>query len=167
MVAYIIAWASFVGPTQAAVTRGLPSTTPPLIASPATTGSSTINPRLMVNDAIDHFCKSMPLSLRIARGEISLVTGPALVITADIDDIAGVNRCTGVGGADDHTPEFVDMVEFTGRTNRQVLPLHFKDPAGGRYISRRKPLAQIDRLHSVRCQSLLRVFKIDLFRKHA
>ena len=53
MVANIIAFASFVGPTQDASSRGKPEPNSRLMASPATTGISTNKPRAMISVAID------------------------------------------------------------------------------------------------------------------
>src|SRR5262245_19160424 len=62
MVANKIADASFVGPSHAATTRGQPSPSDLLIASPATTGSSTNKPSARINDAMEICCTSSPSS---------------------------------------------------------------------------------------------------------
>ena len=59
-VAYMMAVASLVGPSQAATTGGRPSASERLMASPATTGSSTSRPRAMIREAIETCCRSMP-----------------------------------------------------------------------------------------------------------
>src|ERR1700683_2189322 len=53
-VAYMIAVASLVGPSQAAMTRGCPSANARLMESPAITGSSTNRPRAMISVATEN-----------------------------------------------------------------------------------------------------------------
>src|SRR5215475_10934975 len=53
MVANMIAFASLVGPHHAATTLGCPAARSRLIASPATTGSSTSRPKAMISEAIE------------------------------------------------------------------------------------------------------------------
>ncbi len=60
MVANTIAVASFVGPSHAAMPLGWPASRSRLMASPATTGSSTSSPRAIMSDAIDTCWRSMP-----------------------------------------------------------------------------------------------------------
>src|SRR5215469_17243703 len=60
IVAKRIACASFVGPSQAEITGGCPSSSARLIESPATTGSSTSNPRAMIRVATETCWISTP-----------------------------------------------------------------------------------------------------------
>ena len=53
MVANTIAFASLVGPSQDARSRGEPEPSSRLIASPATTGMSTSKPSAMISVAIE------------------------------------------------------------------------------------------------------------------
>ncbi len=53
IVANKIAVASLVGPSQAATSGRQPSASERLMASPATTGSSTSRPSAKINDAIE------------------------------------------------------------------------------------------------------------------
>ena len=68
IVAYIIAVASFVGPSQAATPRRLPAASSRLMASPATTGSSTSRPSAMISVAMETCCRSMPQHVHHAEG---------------------------------------------------------------------------------------------------
>ena len=60
IVAYMMAVAIFVGPSQGATMRGCPSASMRLMESPATTGSSTSSPSAMISDATDTCWISMP-----------------------------------------------------------------------------------------------------------
>src|SRR5262245_6305907 len=79
IVAYRIAVASLVGPSQAATTGGWPNARSLLIASPATTGSSTSKPSAIISVAIETCCKSMP-SRCIMPNVIASVTGIEIAI---------------------------------------------------------------------------------------
>ena len=59
-VAKKMARASLVGPSHAARRPGLPASSSRLMASPATTGSSTRSPSEMISAAIDICWMSMP-----------------------------------------------------------------------------------------------------------
>ena len=60
IVAKRIAVASFVGPSHVATSGDFPSFNARLMASPATTGSSTSRPRAMMSEATDTCCRSTP-----------------------------------------------------------------------------------------------------------
>src|SRR5689334_13318357 len=74
IVANMIAFASLVGPHHAATTLGCPAAKSRLIASPATTGSSTSKPNAMINEAIETCWRSMP-STYIMPNVIASVIG--------------------------------------------------------------------------------------------
>ena len=73
-VAYMIAVASFVGPSHDATIGGCPAASSRFIESPATTGSSTSSPSAMISVAIDTCCRSMP-SKRIIPKDMRSVNG--------------------------------------------------------------------------------------------
>ena len=60
IVAKRIARASFVGPSHAETMGGCPRARSRLMASPATTGSSTSSPSAMMSEAIEICCRSIP-----------------------------------------------------------------------------------------------------------
>ena len=60
MVAKMIALMSFVGPSHAAMSGGKPAPSEFLIASPATTGTSTSRPRAMISVAMEICWRSIP-----------------------------------------------------------------------------------------------------------
>src|SRR5262250_2060641 len=74
IVANIMALASLVGPSQAATRGGWPRTRSRLMASPATTGSSTRSPSAMISVAIETCCKSIP-SINIMPYVMASVSG--------------------------------------------------------------------------------------------
>jgi hypothetical protein len=83
MVAYKIAVASLVGPSQAAIIFGWPSARVRLIESPATTGSSTSKPSAMISVATDTCWMSTP-SKYIMPKVMAKVMGMEIAIrTAD------------------------------------------------------------------------------------
>ena len=76
MVANMMAVASLVGPSQAATVRGFPPSSSRLMASMATTGSSTNSPRAMISDAMETCWMSTP-STSIMPNVMASVTGIA------------------------------------------------------------------------------------------
>ena len=81
MVAYRIAFESFVGPSQAATRRLLPCASSRLIASPATTGSSTSSPKAMISEAIDICWISRPSNC-MKPNVMARVTGIEIAISS-------------------------------------------------------------------------------------
>src|SRR5258705_5543939 len=79
-VTYMMAVASFVGPSQAAITGGLPSASERLMESPAITGSSTNNPRAMIKVATETCWISTPIRYKTPN-VIASVTGMDMAIS--------------------------------------------------------------------------------------
>src|SRR6266568_958714 len=115
MVAYRIAFESFVGPSQAATRRLLPCASSRLIASPATTGSSTSRPKAIINEAIDICWISKPSNC-MKPNVMARVTGIEIAISSAErhSQIAQVQQRSVAGLANGRAIDVLQRSEFVG-----------------------------------------------------
>src|SRR5215212_9513635 len=131
IVAYRIAFESLVGPSQAATRRLLPCASSRLIASPATTGSSTSRPKAMINEAIDICWISRPSNC-MKPNVMATVTGIEIAMTSAERsskpfDLVALTHFHGYGDGTPAAPTARVPVRIERKKTRRVLVTSARD----------------------------------------